>query len=58
VQADEAFFRQSYSPARSLYQKALQIYSRQINPQSQIQKIDEILSNQASSKPNNNFKIK
>jgi len=57
VQADEAFFRQSYSPARSLYQKALQFIPGQDCPQSQIQKIDEILNNQASSKPKTTSKL-
>ncbi len=51
VQADEAFFRQSYSPARSLYQKALQFIPGQDYPQSQINKIDEILSKQSASQP-------
>ncbi len=52
-QADGAFFKQSYLPARSLYQRALQLIPEQDYPQVQIKKIDDIISKQNSpqSKP-------
>ena len=43
AQADDAFNRKSYQAARSLYQKALQIYPGQDYPVSQIKKIDDLL---------------
>jgi len=43
VLADEAFLRQSYMPARSLYQEALQLIAGQEYPISQIEKIDQQL---------------
>jgi tetratricopeptide (TPR) repeat protein len=42
-QADDAFNRQSYQSARSLYQKAILIFPAQEYPKSQIRKIDELL---------------
>jgi tetratricopeptide (TPR) repeat protein len=43
VKADNAFNQQSYTSARSLYQKALQILPGQEYPLSQLDKIDRIL---------------
>ena len=46
-QADDAFDRKSFLPARSLYQKALKIIPDQDYPISQLKKIEELLNQQA-----------
>ncbi len=46
-QADDAFNRKSYLPARTLYLKALQIIPAQSYPTAQLKKIDELLNQQA-----------
>lgn len=50
--ADDAFSRQSYSSARSLYQEALRILPGQVYPRTKIDEIDRILKEQEEARKN------